>query len=193
VALRWRPGFGGPDPVLPEELQHCNSLDFAGLLNRCPATRSANSAATHSGAQRTESGQRDRDLWPGGNTAPETTMLSGYRVDTLQWADNVRGTGSRRGGCPGEFQRGLTRRGKGAASGWGTSATPLPKRAWPGTRSPVQFYTHHRLIRVSRTDDCARPRRSSCPARPGWLLSRCFSRPFRGFRRDFVVHPEWAW
>jgi hypothetical protein len=35
------------------------------------------------GANMAENGQRDRDLWPGGNTAPETTLLSGYGVDTL--------------------------------------------------------------------------------------------------------------
>jgi hypothetical protein len=43
---------------------------------------------------------------PEGNTAPETTLLSGYGVDTLRWADNVRGTGSRRGGCPVSFKGG---------------------------------------------------------------------------------------
>ena len=37
---------------------------------------------------RAESGQRDRDLRPGGNTATETTPLSGYGVDTLRRADN---------------------------------------------------------------------------------------------------------
>jgi len=57
---------------------------------------------------RAENAQRDRDLWPRGNTAPETTLLSGYGVDTLRWADNVRGTGS--SCCPDDFQRGLTRR-----------------------------------------------------------------------------------
>ena len=35
---------------------------------------------------RAENAQRDRDLWPRGNTAPETTLLSGYGVDTLRWA-----------------------------------------------------------------------------------------------------------
>jgi hypothetical protein len=41
-----------------------------------------------------ESGQCDRGLWPGGNTAPETTLLSGYGVDTLRWADNVAAPGA---------------------------------------------------------------------------------------------------
>jgi hypothetical protein len=118
-------------PALPMEPQHRNILDFAGVLDRCPATRSATSAATHRVGQQGESGQCDRDLWPGGNTAPETTLLGGYGVDTLRWADNVAAPGSRRGGCPGEFQRGLTRRGKGAASGWGTSPTLLPRGLGP--------------------------------------------------------------
>jgi hypothetical protein len=39
------------------------------------------------------------------------------------------------------FKGGLTRKGKGVASGWGTSPTLLLARAWPGTPSPVQFYT----------------------------------------------------
>ena len=47
-------------------------------------------SARHSGEP-----HRDRDLWPRGNTAPETTLLSGYGVDTLRWVDNVRGTGAR--------------------------------------------------------------------------------------------------
>ena len=43
---------------------------------------------------RAESGQCDRDLWPGGNTALETTLVSGYGVDTLRWADNVAALGA---------------------------------------------------------------------------------------------------
>ena len=52
------------------------------------------------GRNRAESGQRERDLWPRGNTAPETTLLSGYGVDTLRWADNVRGTPGQSPGSP---------------------------------------------------------------------------------------------
>ena len=92
------------------------------------------------GRNRAESGQRERDLWPRGNTAPETTLLSGYGVDTLRWADNVRGT-------PGKFQRGADPQGKGAVPGWGTSPTLLLTRAWPGTPSPAQFYTRRGSMR----------------------------------------------
>ena len=135
-------------------------------------------------------------MWPGGNTAPETTLLSGYGVDTLRRADNVHGTGSRRGGCPDEFQRGLTRRGKGAASGWGTSPTLLPARAWPGTPSPVQFYTRHELIRVRRTDD---PAQVSCREgvgeqnglRPTRGSSRAFRRKAGGTRRVGLGSATW--
>ena len=68
---------------------------------------------------RAESGQRERDLWPRGNTAPETTLLSGYGVDTLRWADNVRCT-------PGKFQRGADPQGKGAVPGWGDIPDAAP-------------------------------------------------------------------
>jgi len=87
--------------------------------------RSSRRLAPSRSRNRSDSGQRDRDLWPGGNTAPETTLLSGYGVDTLRRADNVRGTGN--SCCPGEFQRGLTRRGKGAASGWGDIPDAAPR------------------------------------------------------------------
>jgi hypothetical protein len=34
VALRWGPGFGGPDPALPVEPQHRHSIDLAGYVDR---------------------------------------------------------------------------------------------------------------------------------------------------------------
>jgi hypothetical protein len=86
----------------------------------------ATAAATHRVAQQGGERQCDGDLWPGGNTAPETTLLSGYGVDTLGWTDNVRGTGSRRGGCPGEFQRGSSAGGKGAV-GLGDISDAAPR------------------------------------------------------------------
>jgi hypothetical protein len=55
---------------------------------------------------RAESGQCDRDLWPGGNTAPETTLLSGYGVDTLRWADNVAAPGAAEVAAPVSFKGG---------------------------------------------------------------------------------------
>jgi len=130
-------------------------------------------------------------LWPRGNTTPETTLLSGYGVDTLRWADNVRGTGS--SCCPGEFQRGLTRRAREQRRAGGTSPTLLPARAWPGTPSPVQsytrFYTRHGLIRVSRTDDRARPRLVTHPGRAASFLT-AFSPISDGFRGGFPPSPR---
>jgi hypothetical protein len=92
------------------------------LLTFCPASPQhvRHSSRNAPGwRNRAESGQRDRDLWPRGNTASETTLLSGYGVDTLRWADNVRGT-------PGEFQRGADPQGKGAAPGWGDIPDAAP-------------------------------------------------------------------
>ena len=78
-------------------------------------------ARTPGGPSAQHSGEphRDRDLWPRGNTAPETTLLSGYGVDTLRWADNVRCT-------PGKFQRGADPQGKGAVPGWGDIPDAAP-------------------------------------------------------------------
>jgi hypothetical protein len=104
---RSRPAvFTARDPISvgahPVEGQHHNSFDFAGLLNRCPAT----AAASNRWRNRAESGQRDRDLWPRGNTAPETTLLSGYGVDTLRWADNVAAPGAAEVATPASFKGG---------------------------------------------------------------------------------------
>jgi hypothetical protein len=147
VSVKW----GRPNqcaPPLPRWTR--NTATFSTLLGSWTAALQLDPHSSRNAPgwrNRAESEQRDQDLWPGGNTAPETTLLSGYGVDTLRRADNVRGTGRRRGGRPGRFQRGLSRRGKGAASGWGTSPTLLPARAWPGTPSPVQFYTRFGSIR----------------------------------------------
>ena len=60
------------------------------------------------GATGRRAGSATETCGPGGNTAPETTLLSGYGVDTLRWADNVAAPGG--SCCPSDFQRGLTRR-----------------------------------------------------------------------------------
>jgi hypothetical protein len=89
---------------------------------------------------RAEDGQRDRDSRPRGNTPPKTTLLNGYGVDTVRWADNVRRTGS--SCCPGEFQRGLTRR----APDWGEHLRRR-SQAWPGTPTAPFIYTRSGSIR----------------------------------------------
>ena len=123
----------------PQNRNTATVLILRGFSTAAHNTIRNNSRNAPGWRNRSESGQRDRDLWPGGNTAPETTLLSGYGVDTLRRADNVRGTGN--SCCPGEFQRGLTRRAREQRRVGGTSPTLLRARAWPGTPSPIQSYT----------------------------------------------------
>ena len=129
----------------PQNRNTATVLILRGFSTAAHNTIRNNSRNAPGWRNRSESGQRDRDLWPGGNTAPETTLLSGYGVDTLRRADNVRGTGN--SCCPGEFQRGLTRRAREQRRVGGTPPTLLRARAWPGTPSPIQSYTRRGSMR----------------------------------------------
>ena len=135
---------------------------------------------------RAESGQGDRDLWPGGNTAPETTVLTGYGVDTLRRADNVRGTGAR--AAPVSL-KGADPQGKGAASDWGTSPTLLLARAWPGTPSPIQSYTRRGSMRSQSAWITALDLVSS-RTRPGGLFLDSFLTHFGGVFGRFLAAPK---
>ena len=146
-------------------------------------------AGTPGGPSAQHSGEphRDRDLWPRGNTAPETTLLSGYGVDTLGWADNVRGTGS--SCCPGEFQRELTRRAREQRRTGGTSPTLLPAWAWPGTPSPIQSYTRRGSMRSQSAWITALDLVSS-RTRPGGLFLDSFLTHFGGVFGRFLAAPK---
>jgi hypothetical protein len=88
------------------EPEHRHSIDLAGFSTAFPQhdpPQQPQRIARRNGA---ESGQCDRDLWPGGNTAPETTLLSGYGVDTLRWADNVAAPGAAEVAAPVSFKGG---------------------------------------------------------------------------------------
>jgi hypothetical protein len=161
---KWRcvegPDFGGPGPVLPEELQHCNSFDFAGLLNRGPATRSATAAATFEVSQRREGEKEQRLVWtrrsrrcpahgawsarrtpnPVRSYAPAVSEPSAAAnharpcVSPVIGAEGSTMRNARRGALPGAT--GLSERRSGAGFG-GTSPAPLPpqglaRHAQPG-------------------------------------------------------------
>ena len=135
---------------------------------------------------RAESGQGDRGLWPEGNTAPKTTLLSGYGWTPSEGLITFAEPGAR--AAPVSL-KGADPQGKGAASDWGTSPTLLLAWAWPGTPSPIQSYTRRGSMRSQSAWITALDLVSS-RTRPGGLFLDSFLTHFGGVFGRFLAAPK---
>jgi hypothetical protein len=110
----------------PRSCNTATALILFGLWAGAPQHDPPQRPATHPVAQ--QGGERacDRDLWPGGNTAPETTLLSGYGVDTLRWADNVAAPGAAEVAAAVSF-KGADPQGQGSSVGLGDISDAAPR------------------------------------------------------------------